>query len=1571
MKKTIFKTYLTTLLALLLAFMLTLTAFACSSDKKDSSDDNAEESSFTSKVENGDFSGIKDDSAAQPYEPNNWSVSKGKYDSENPSVSGIVDTGADYDKNSTAWGSLANPYGKVTNEKVLMIYNKELNAYGYTNTFTTNKYETYKVTVDVKAVNVSAADGTEGGATIRISSTNGYGMFTDINATDEFTTYTFYLSTSSVDNTKVTVLLSLGYGEKQIKGYAFFDNVVVEKIDTDEEKEAYTAAKEAYDAAEDKAALRTQFIDMLYSDGEFDYYDYKSDETSIHTPVSWSWNEKTLTDTEKSVLKGIVSVSDKASWDETMKATYGDYPALPVEDSADDHVLMIKATATNYAYAPIAASYNSATKVKIDAATLYEISVWTKVIVDRNDDYISDYSKLGARIVLDAGDTAAYETNKYSTFVINTSDKKGLDGNYEWVQVKIYVLGNQNADRDFTIQLWLGDDEKLDRLTQGTAFFDKLQIRRIDSYTMSDFSSIAAEYEGKVNAATYVDFFNLLSEDDNLNTNGYFKTDANADGKPDGYLFNALKDVKVAEGDVTVAVLNKEKLSAEEWTDEDKAAYGLDENPGYPIGYDSVLLVNNRIPTAYSFATEDYIEIKQNLAYKISVWLKTYLDDGKNVTVKLVEKDDSEEAGADPDSFEGFSVSKNTSSATDNNGYIEFTFYIKGELSSLNGASNSHFVRLMITNGSGSAVDPSSFQKGAFLLAGISVKQISYKEFNAASDSQTYGKKSSLASNSSTGVTNGNFNSYDDEKTEYNSEGYVALSDKDGKTHLTAGISDWTNNANDKFGTEVKSDTQTLHIKKTAENNNKNSFFVDLSDGKKITSIRVTGTFGYDKTFDKEEDWKKVFTSKDKGRYIWATTSTDKSYTLKKTAENNAENYAAITLSDEVEIVSVKLNGTTYTKAEDWTKYVLFDLGAGKITWADTEVVSNLAAQNYEITVTTDLKTGTYTVVVTTEETEYNKLIAGILNIDNSDAYLKQFGFDDGKDAIYAGNWNDAVAADTKEKNVDFGAPNLLMITTRNGAEISLEDAYEDTSKKENMIPVLKSPLIKAGSSDHLENNSFYLLRCYAKAFGNDNTPIAQIYVTTNSTDSDLAYYTVYKTGNWVEYNFLVATSLTDINAYFEIYYGEKDNLTTKYSGTVLFDSFSATELTEEEYNELLKKENSENVKFTTIAFNDPSAKETLTTPTGFTKENTSANSTTSVSGIISKDFKTESDSTSVEIKEYLGLIDTVPDTDENGDPKTDSDGKEKTKDVLVEGSALTIDEIFATDGLPEGTQLGDYLLIINNRKESYQSYSTSLTLKREEEDASYYRFSAYVRTAFIEEGKYAKVYVTTNNGNDTTSFKVNTSVYDEEGNVTSNDWTLLTFYLKDAKAIPEDSSTESTDTCTLYFRLGEKDSEEVRGYLFVDNVSLTKITFDEYKEGTKDYEIYETDPETDKEIIGDDGNPVLSEKSETYRLTNKVIVLEDEEDDTPETDNSGSTQKAKAAMNVDDNLGTYIVTAVIALILIAVIVILLFKKYYRPGKHSKVKKAGYDRRNSKKEESSNDDATSTSTGTARDEYKD
>ena len=114
-------------------------------------------------------------------------------------------------------------------------------AYGYTSkSFSIEAGSYYKLSVDVLTYNIAGTEDVDNvpGARIYVSSA-GYAEISGIDTEGEWKTYTLYIEGAATSATSLTLNLGLGkyssyYRDGLTTGYAFFDNVVLEKIDGDD-----------------------------------------------------------------------------------------------------------------------------------------------------------------------------------------------------------------------------------------------------------------------------------------------------------------------------------------------------------------------------------------------------------------------------------------------------------------------------------------------------------------------------------------------------------------------------------------------------------------------------------------------------------------------------------------------------------------------------------------------------------------------------------------------------------------------------------------------------------------------------------------------------------------------------------------------------------------------------------------------------------------------------------------------------------------------------------------------------------------------------------------------------------------------------------------------------------------------------------------------------------------------------------------------------------------------------------------------------------------------------------------
>ncbi len=189
---------------------------------------NSEEySNYTfNQMQSESFDGI-----AYPATPTSWTKASS---GAGVQLSGVVNL-SDWNKVMAKYdyiNTISTPNALISsNNNVLMIYNGANSVQTYSSvskSLTANKY--YKVTT---FVNTYISGNSNNGATILAKTGNTIlGQATDINTNGTWKKVEFYIHTpnNSVD---VTFELALGYGNKSASGYAFFDNILIESADTE------------------------------------------------------------------------------------------------------------------------------------------------------------------------------------------------------------------------------------------------------------------------------------------------------------------------------------------------------------------------------------------------------------------------------------------------------------------------------------------------------------------------------------------------------------------------------------------------------------------------------------------------------------------------------------------------------------------------------------------------------------------------------------------------------------------------------------------------------------------------------------------------------------------------------------------------------------------------------------------------------------------------------------------------------------------------------------------------------------------------------------------------------------------------------------------------------------------------------------------------------------------------------------------------------------------------------------------------------------------------------------------
>lgn len=685
------------LVSLMLCIALVIGVAACDNDTPDEDIPSAETESgllFT----NGTFGSTT--GSSYPLTPSSWTGSRGSSGGTNATpggsdnlIAGVISVDPEsYSDNRATYGNVGNP-GKpssdIKDDNVLMIYNKVPTVYKYTSASTSLAASSYyKLTVSVYT---DIEDGDDAaGAYIYVNGA-AYAAFKAINTAEEWVTYTVYIETSDISSQNITVVLSLGDGNKaggaMTQGYAYFDEVRLENLsDVEEGETAFTEAD--FDAVTIDST--TAKYTMKVSDGEFDY---TTTSTSPYTASKWtgkagSGDGGSAPSSSSYVSKGII---DSAS---TSSVTVGDGSSVEVTvapGTVGTKMLMIdNKRATAYGYAS-----SSAMRLLGGNDSYYKISVKVRTAAIVGN---------GATVALTDGTT---DSDPYITI-----ENIVTDG--EWSTIDIFVAANQFRNTDVYLELWLGRGgaDNTDTHVSGVAFFDGVTLDKIT----------AEQY----NSAADANKHSFLTDESTLDRTSL--TTANFGiADPDSYI----------EGRT-----NWQNIDTSAW---DTAAAekfpGLD-NPGAPIPAwdENVLVINNYKPSSFELTTlaegegttTGLFEIARNRCYIVSVWVKTQdIKEGSGVTLVLFSYDGEakeDERTTDLSTFTNINTADLDSyKSAGNNDYTEFRFVVKGA------NAEDTLVGLDVRFGSGTSMNPTSHLSGYAFVSTITIEPIEYDEYASVS----------------------------------------------------------------------------------------------------------------------------------------------------------------------------------------------------------------------------------------------------------------------------------------------------------------------------------------------------------------------------------------------------------------------------------------------------------------------------------------------------------------------------------------------------------------------------------------------------------------------------------------------------------------------------------------------------------------------------------------------------------------------------------------------------------------------------------------------------------------------
>ncbi len=768
------KRILYTLVIAILCVCFAVCAFACSNDDE-KEEETTEEEETGLLWANGNFVQVSDSSASYPQTPSSWTGTAGSSSStselKTPSgtdnvIAGVISVASSsFKSNAATYGNASNPDKVGKDDKILMIYNKVATSYYYKSSSTSLSKDTYyKLTFSVKTVNIyPETDGKAYGAYVHITG-DAYLDFEAIDTQGDWKEYTVYFRGSNSANKTIYLSLGLGDGNSKIgnltKGWAFFDNVVLEDLTNVEEGEtAYTDAK--FNALEESAQLRK--YDLSYVDPNFNGISNAATATSeTFTPAQFNGAAGTGSgdnaSTSSSFLeKGIMDIAKAGSTysfptDITTSRTI-ELKTAPANQFAGNKLLYIyNKKATAYVY-------TDTLGFKVESTKYYKVSIYAKAVTDNGNAYI----KL---------------SNGSEVISSLTVDTDGVTDNNGYRQYSFYIAANQYEDNTLYLQLCLGYGGKGDGTwATGVAFFDSVSYSAIEKDV----------YDAATAGADIAKYSYLENEDDSSIIS----------------LADPLFKSTVTDEDFLSDKDNPESLI---YSSYDYAGTPVFKTSGASEPNIPVVQLKNRVAASASISTvyesttvdnaaaySELFTVPANTAILMTFWVKTVdIASDKSATITVFSYDDAKSADYKNCKTTLTTISVNSeklnSYANENqDNYVRISVYVLGA------SVGTKQIGLTLSLGTATTTtDTTNAVAGTLYFTNLRIQDAKYSDYSSASTSDVVYKYSFAGSGSSGEVSsNGQF-TYVDISATNTLYGDNASAWENAKLVNTAVPSNWT-----------------------------------------------------------------------------------------------------------------------------------------------------------------------------------------------------------------------------------------------------------------------------------------------------------------------------------------------------------------------------------------------------------------------------------------------------------------------------------------------------------------------------------------------------------------------------------------------------------------------------------------------------------------------------------------------------------------------------------------------------------------------------------------------------------
>ncbi len=416
---------------------------------------------------------------------------------------------------------------------------------------------------------------------------------------------------------------------------------------------------------------------------------------------------------EDNVSKGVIN-TDNETFNKNNKYGLDSNPSTPIS-ATDKKILMIDSK-DNYTRF----GYKTSEAIDLKANNYYQLSLSCK----------TDTLTNGASIYLTGSDKEL--TNQYHFIDVTTNPSV----NSGWTTYTYFIRTNTTEDVDLYLELWLGSKADNNITSNGTVFFDNIQISSIDQNLYFDYVNAYDFSDADDMPATYRNLDLTKSPYYTQFTNSNFES-----ATLEGWERTAYGSEENIYSGLTIAENTSEML----------AAMHLDETDAIPgntrtHGNTQALYINHKNEDgSYTEYTSSPITIKQHSFAMISAYVKTgnIKNGGAFMKVKTVEDfDDGSDAKAPLSISTGTFTSNSTALAVYNN-YSLVSIYVEG--------NPYRDVDVVLCLGLGSEDTKTS---GYVVFDDIQVDSISYSKYKA----QTTNNLALYKDSDTTKILNGAFN---------------------------------------------------------------------------------------------------------------------------------------------------------------------------------------------------------------------------------------------------------------------------------------------------------------------------------------------------------------------------------------------------------------------------------------------------------------------------------------------------------------------------------------------------------------------------------------------------------------------------------------------------------------------------------------------------------------------------------------------------------------------------------------------------------------------------------------------